>query len=232
MNKLDPEVLYRRIGRLIEIAPEPPTTAVLSGELMKWIGQALAAIKEVGDVTIAGEAGAAANLLQTPNRAHHFRAIVFALYRALAVVELKAPPSAQGAFIPVGNAFDAYAAIAKILGSAQKDVLIVDPYMDDSVLTDFAASLTEGVPLRLLTDQATAKPNLAPAATRWKAQYPNRPLEVRLAPARTLHASGVLGKTPTSSNSFSGRWTIKERRHSTISQTLLIPLQTRPRFTI
>jgi len=190
-SALDPEGLYRRIGRLIEIAPASPQGAQLSPEFMKWLGQVTAVLKEVGDITISVEVGAAINLLHTPNRAHLFQKIMLGLYQALAIAELRAPQSAQGSFIPVGNAFDAFSAIAKIIGAAQSDVLIVDPYMDDSVLTDFAASVQESVPLRLLTDQATAKQSLTPAAVRWKAPYVTRPLQVRLAPARTLHDRAI-----------------------------------------
>ena len=190
-NALDSEGLYRRIGRLIEIAPATPTNAQLSPALMKWLGQVTATVKEVGDMTVIVEVGASMNMLHLPNRADHFQKIMLGLYKALAIAELAAPQSAQGAFIPVGNAFDAYTAIGKILGAARSDVLIVDPYMDDSVLTDFAASMQDSVPLRLLTDQATAKQNLQPAAVRWTAQYANRPLLVRLAPPRTLHDRAI-----------------------------------------
>ena len=112
-------------------------------------------------------------------------------YKALAIAEQSAPQSAQGAFVPVGNSFDAFAAIARILGAAKSDVLIVDPYMDDSVLTDFATSVPETIPLRLLSDHATSKPSLVPASTRWSTQYSNRPLQVRLAPARALHDRAI-----------------------------------------
>jgi hypothetical protein len=63
--------------------------------------------------------------------------------------------------------------------------------MDDTVITDFAASVSEGVPLRMLTDEATAKPNLRPAATKWNQQYPTRQLGVRIAPPRTLHDRAI-----------------------------------------
>jgi hypothetical protein len=113
------------------------------------------------------------------------------LYKVLASAELASPPGAQGAFIPVGNSFDAYAAVAKVMASAKRDVLIVDPYMDDTVLIDFGGTLPEMVKLRLLTDQATVKPSLAPAAGRWKSQHSSRPLEVRLASAKALHDRAI-----------------------------------------
>jgi hypothetical protein len=188
---MDAENLYRRIGRLIESAPEPPRYITLSPELMKWIGQASALVKATGDLMLQTEMTMAIDGLKRPDRTEHFQTIMVTLYKALAVAELAAPPSAQGAFIPVGNSFDAFAAVAKILGSATKDVLIVDPYMDDSVLTDFGGSVADGIPVRFLTDQATVKPNLAPAASRWRAQYPSRPLSVRLASPRTLHDRAI-----------------------------------------
>jgi hypothetical protein len=113
------------------------------------------------------------------------------LYKVLASAELASPPGAQGAFIPVGNSFDAYAAVAKVMSSAKHDVFVVDPYMDDTVLIDFGGTLADSVTLRLLTDQATAKPSLAPAAARWKAQYSSRPLEVRLASPKALHDRAI-----------------------------------------
>lgn len=188
---MDAENLYRRIGRLIEVAPEPPRYSTLSPELMKWIGQAAAIVQTTGDILLQAEISLAIDGLKYPDRIERFQTIMVTLYKALAAAELKAPPGAQGAFIPVGNSFDAFSAVAKILGSATKDVLLVDPYMDDSVLTDFGGSVADGISLRFLTDQATVKPNLAPAASRWKAQYPTRPLSVRLASPRTLHDRAI-----------------------------------------
>jgi hypothetical protein len=66
--------------------------------------------------------------------------------------------------------------------------LIIDPYMDEKALTDFAPLAPEGVTVRLLSDEKTCKPTLPPAASRWITQYgAKRPLAVRLAAARTLH---------------------------------------------
>jgi hypothetical protein len=188
---MDAESLYRRIGRLIEVAPPAPTTESLSVDLMKWIGQVTAVLKESGETALLLEVNTAVSMLNYPNRKDYFQTIMLALYKALAIAELNAPQSAQGAFIAVGNSFDAFAEISKILGAAQRDVLLVDPYLDESVLTDFAGSMQEPVQLRLLTDQATMKPSLAPAVLRWQAQYANRPLEVRLAAPKTLHDRAI-----------------------------------------
>jgi hypothetical protein len=92
----------------------------------------------------------------------------------------------------VRNTFDAFAAISKILAPAASDVLIVDPYMDESILTDFAGTAPELVKLRLLTDAKTVKPGFEPAVLRWREQYgTTRPLEARLAPAKALHDRAI-----------------------------------------
>lgn len=123
------------------------------------------------------------------NAAHEITTIV---YRAFAVAEMKAPAGASGAFIPVGNSFDVFAALSKLLQAATKDVLIVDPYMDETALTEFGIAVPEGIALRLLSDQSSQKLTLAPAAKKWVAQHgANRPLSVRLAPPMTLHDRAI-----------------------------------------
>ena len=115
-----------------------------------------------------------------------------ALYRALAAAELKAPPSVQGTFIPVGNSFDAFAALTKVLQTESSDVLIIDHYMDETALTEFAGTVADGISLRLLADEADHKQTLATAANRWVAQHKsNRPLAVRLAPPKSLHDRAI-----------------------------------------
>jgi hypothetical protein len=114
------------------------------------------------------------------------------LYRVLAATELRAPARVKGTFIPSGGSFDAFAAVSKILQSATKDVFIVDPYMDETALTEFGTAVLVGVPMRLLADQKAYKPSLAPAAQKWNAQYASkRPLAVRLAPAGALHDRAI-----------------------------------------
>lgn len=109
------------------------------------------------------------------------------LRRTAAVAELESPTAAQGAFIHAGDVFAAMIALGKIFKGATKDVLIVDPYMDETALSDFALMVPETVPIRLLSDNLSVKPTLRPARDRWLKQYTSRPLEARLAPDRTLH---------------------------------------------
>jgi len=98
------------------------------------------------------------------------------------------PLAGDGAFISAGDVLDAYTAIGKVLGTATTGVLIVDPYMDEKAVTDFAPLVANGISIRLLSDVQTSKATLGPAAKRWVSQYgAGHPLEVRLAPQRSLH---------------------------------------------
>jgi hypothetical protein len=151
-----------------------------------------ALVMETGQTADSFDWRAATRRLQTADKFDAVETMKMVLYRAMAAAELKAPASAKGTFIPVGNSFDAFAALAKVLQTATADVLIVDPYMDETALTEFGGAVPSGVTLRLLADQATQKPTLQPAAVKWVAQYgATRPLQFRLAPSKALHDRAI-----------------------------------------
>jgi hypothetical protein len=186
---VDAETLYRQLGRLIETVPTfPPHPSPLTVEQQQWLARARALIYETNDLTLRTAFIGVIGHIHGPNRINMLPLIMQQLYDALALAEVKAPPSAQGAFIPAKNSFDAFAAINRILQSATSDVLIVDPYLDETILTEFGGSILGSIPLRLLSDRATVKPSLAPAAKAWTAQHgTSRPLAVRYAHPKALH---------------------------------------------
>jgi hypothetical protein len=187
---VDPESLYVQLGRLAEAIPlglgqDYPTPATFA-----WLGKLSALVEVVGNIGDSATLSVATDNLseESLQRLKASNQIVAVLYRALARAELKAPASVQGAFIFAAHAFDAFAAVGKVLTGAKQDILIVDPYLDEKVLTDFAPQAPEQVSLRLLADANDVKPSLKPAAERWRTQYPAvRRLEAKLAAARDLH---------------------------------------------
>jgi hypothetical protein len=211
---MDPEALYIQLGRLVETIQDLDLGEyLLPSTTQRWLGRAAALIAEAGDISdsvLFNTAVGALTSLHTRDRARQDIGLI--LYRALAVAEVRAPVSTQGTFIPAGNSFDALVAVGKVLGTATRDILIVDPYLDEKALTDFAPLAQEGVSIRLLADASGHKPTLIPASKRWATQYGSaRPLAVKLAPARTLHdrviitdAAGVWVLTQ-SLNAFAGR---------------------------
>jgi hypothetical protein len=174
--------------------PEFPDYQSIGAEQQRWLGRARALVKETLGEKVAQQFDQVADQLQGGVLVQHYLPhLTQHLYNALATAELYAPAAAQGAFIPANNRFDAFAAINKLLQSAKTDVLIVDPYMDESILTEFGGSVPDGIPLRLLSDGASVRPALAPAAKAWASQHgTKRPLFFRLAPQKTLHDRVIL----------------------------------------
>jgi len=193
---IDPESLYRQLGQLVAETPDNLAgPGAITADTHRWLGRAAALIGEsvtssdslslLEHISFRSASDGLVGILREPN-AHQVVAI---LHRALARAELNAPAAAQGAFIPVGATFDVYQAIGKVLRSATNDLLIVDAYMDATVLTDFAPLAPEHVAVRLLTDSYYTKPAiLQPPAARWTQQYgASRPLQTRSTAPRLLH---------------------------------------------
>jgi hypothetical protein len=188
---MDPEALYVQLGRLIESMPDL-TVYPQAATATQWLarGYALTAVISIVDAASIKDA---MGWLASPDQSREVKqayaqTVAQSLHRALAVAELSAPATAQGAFIPAGNAFDGFAAVGKVLSSGKGRLLIVDPYLDEKVLTDFAPLAVEGVTIWLLADQQSVKPSLQPAVARWSAQYgAKRPIEAKLAAPRALH---------------------------------------------
>jgi hypothetical protein len=192
----DPQTRYVQLGRLLEAIPHRlfAPGQYSAGEI-QWLARGFALVSQGRDETEVDEFKKAMDEAisyedadYSPMRQITVRGAMAILYRQLAVAEMEAPVSGQGAFIPAGNEFDALAAFAKVAGTAKREFLIVDPYMDEKALTDFAPTVDEGVSIRLLADQQYVKPSLQPAVRRWTAQYgTKRPLSARLTAQKTLH---------------------------------------------
>jgi hypothetical protein len=140
---LTPEVLYLQLGSLVAQMPDL-ANGPITPEVNQWLGRAAALIAETSDQATAITFQNCAQFLAV-NRAYNAQAIMAIIYSALAKAELKAPAAVQGTFIPAGHAFDAFAAVGKVLGTAKTDVLMVDPYADEKVLTDYALLAPEQV---------------------------------------------------------------------------------------
>ncbi|MEN0104996.1 MAG: hypothetical protein AAGC84_01075 [Pseudomonas sp.] len=189
---IEPDRLYHQLGYLIA---EMPNLANQEWQLplaQRWLGRAAALVEEGDNPLDAANFTSAVERLGSsllnfgqPSAAQQ---ISIVLYRALARAELQASPSSQGAFIPVGEAFSAFTALSKLLSVAGNTVMFVDPFADANLLTDFAVLVPVGVTTLILADANGRKPALAPAVRSWEQQYgSDRPLQVRLAPERSLH---------------------------------------------
>lgn len=189
------ENLYRQLGRLLETMPDLRTCDPMSANIKQWLGRAYVLVKETGEIadtiSIKNDIDKLESIYPL-QRSAAVSSIHSIIYRALAAAELAAPAGLSGTFIPIGNSFDAFSAISKILAIAKMDVFIIDPYMDEVTLTEFGTAVPENIKLRLMADKNDHKATLKPAAQNWIKQYgAKRPLSVRLAPPRVLHDRAI-----------------------------------------
>ena len=153
---MSPEALYMQLGRLIAEMPNFVISRQLTPDKQLWLGRAVALIEAAGSTLGRHRVDGRRQTTRRPprrNTAPPLDRITQLLYRALAQAELKAPAAAQVAFVPAGNVLDAFAMVGKILGEAEGDVLIVDRYANNKVLTDFAVLAPDNVTMRLLTTE-------------------------------------------------------------------------------
>jgi hypothetical protein len=200
---LDAQALYFQIGRLIEEMPELSAAGPLSPDVLTWMGRADALIAAGGDFSTKMEARTAATMIGI-SRQSGFELLKIVLHRALAAAELQAPPGIRGTFIPAGSPFEAFSAMTKVFDTAREGLLIIDPYLDHRVLTEFGEAIPEGIQIRLLAGKSKHVASLVPAVSRWIVQNgAKRPLELRLAEDRLLHDRAIIVDRKTA-------WTISQ----------------------
>jgi hypothetical protein len=138
---VDPETLYAQLSVLLASVPDFAAPGPLSQEAETWLARAYALVHAGGDVgDIVEMKQALANFGELIYRAEAARPLLAILRRTAAVPELASPNAVQGSFIHAGDVFAAMIALGKIFKGATKDVLIVDPYMDEVALSDFAVN--------------------------------------------------------------------------------------------
>ena len=186
---MDAGQLYQRLGHIIQTMPS--FLHSITPDEMLWLGRSQAVLEQTSaNLDVAEFKVAMDDVIKETRTFHHNRAVLTVkavLYRALARAELNAPVESQGSFIAAGSQVDALAAISKVLSPTKNQAMIIDPYMDEKTITDFVPLAPEGVLLRLLSDKRNVLPSLKPAVTRWIAQYPKRPIEVKITKPRALH---------------------------------------------
>jgi hypothetical protein len=190
------EVAFLRFSSLVDSMPNLRSvtgTIQIPAPSLKWLGSLHALLENAGYTREAVLLRVETDKLTRTQGSMGSNEIAAILYRALADAELRSPPALHGSFIAAGNEFHAFAALSKVLGAAQSDILIIDPYMDEVTLTDFAPLSAVGVPLRLLAADGKAKSTLKPAVDRWRKEYgTDRPLAARMSTASALHDRLIL----------------------------------------
>jgi hypothetical protein len=192
--KLDAESLYLQLGHLVATMPDLNGGGWTTPEGRVWLGRAAALVGADGNLADQVSFNVACDALGSVLHSQNVQTIISILYRALARAEQAAPAALQGQFIHAGDTLSAFAAVAKVFARAKSDLLLVDAYADQTIITDFAVTAPDRVQLRILAgDKESRKVALRPAVERWAKQFgAGRPLSVRVAPAASLHDRLVL----------------------------------------
>lgn len=194
---MTPFELYHHVGQLLEGMPEYIDRQPEGQEHQVWQAKALAALESDGIASIR-DASDFRHYVDQARRGYRSTSALRlrqALANLLARLELRLPAEQRGAFISVGNDFSAFATLASVIGEARDNLLVVDPYLSHEAITRFIVAAPQGVSIRLLRDgegrQQALTAGLVAAMGAWNAQYGDRRMEIRSAPARSLHDRAI-----------------------------------------
>lgn len=180
---------YSEIGHLVETMPDFFDDASDWTDVHQWLGRLAAYLKEDGEIPDYASLVTAAHFMDQRYAIDSYVSqIKMIAYRALGKAERSRPAGTANTFIPVGSSFEALSSVGKIIRGAREEVLLVDPYANAEILSDFAASAAENVRIKILSDKQKSSLDLVPHARAWNQEHGDRrPLELRLAKSGILH---------------------------------------------
>jgi hypothetical protein len=165
---MEPEILLAQLRALIERAPDWSEYSPGSREHQTWLGQAHALVLRWNDMEAIQVKVASDFLYDTNSRPRNVGAILGALHRAIADLELKVPPNNEGSFA-AGDVYDFFKTLNKVIASAEKSIFIIDPYLDDTVFDHYLTSRQPDVTVRLMLNKKAN--SLLPATQKYIAQH-------------------------------------------------------------
>jgi hypothetical protein len=141
---MEPEALYLQLGQLIAEMPTLGGHMPITPDINRWLGRAAYLVTQTGVGMDPISFSVASDALHSSLRDLNAQQISAIVYRAFAFAEANAPSSARGGFVGVHQDLDALQVVGKLLAEARQDLLIVDPYMDSKVFTDFGPTAPLG----------------------------------------------------------------------------------------
>jgi hypothetical protein len=181
---------YKLLGQLVSEMPQElfDRGGVLRPQHHLWLGRAINIAKEYLTVSERVLLTSASTNLDGVLKTSNAQSLSVLLHLALANAEAKASTPLRGMFLAAASPFDALMNIGKVLREAQQDVLIVDPYADESLLDEFSRQANVGVSIRVLSETGKFKSTLGPARDRWVEQFgTERPIQLRASKVGSLH---------------------------------------------
>lgn len=149
---MEVQILLAHIRALIERMPDFEQYVITSREHLIWLGQAHALISRWNSGEAISFKVLWDSFTMSPSNQSYFGQIIGILYRAIADLELKVSSSIENSF-EGGNVYDFFRALNKVIESAEKSLLIIDPYLDPSIFDYYLNSRKNNVTVKLLADK-------------------------------------------------------------------------------
>ena len=172
---MEPQILLAQLRALIERAPDLESYSPASQEHQVWLGQAHAIVARWNKFESISFKSASDLLSIKYVRQNQIGRIFGIINRAIADLELQVPSDIEANF-GVGDVYDFFKALNKVIASAEKSLFIIDPYLDESVFDHYLTSRQPDVKVRLLLMNKAEK--LLPASQKYIDQY-GQVLELR-----------------------------------------------------
>jgi len=148
---MNPEILLAQLRALIERMPDFNQYTPTSREHLVWLGQGHALVNRWNRMEAIGFQSASDMLPMDLLRANNVAKILGIIHRAIADLEMQVPQKDQVAFA-AGEVYDFFRELNKVIGTAEKSIFIIDPYLDHTVFDNYLNSRKAEVSVRLLRE--------------------------------------------------------------------------------
>lgn len=165
---MEDRVLLAHLQALLGRTPDFHVYSETSTEHHTWLSQAHALIARWDRMEASSLRMASSFLGMEVTRARNVGQILGAIHRAIADLELKVPRDSASLFAP-GDVYDVFRALKGIVSGAEHELLVIDPYLDASVVDSYLTSRSSSVHVRLLLHRYAD--DVRPAVDKYNAQH-------------------------------------------------------------
>lgn len=187
--KIDKSVLLGALRDHVAGAPDLPNIASTDAGAIRWAGRAAALVRQwdpVKAIMLESHWSSliSATAFYAASKPGYAGKILTILHNAIASLEIELGGVHGAQVFQPGQHYDVHKAITGGVALATASLMIVDPYLDETVVDRYLVAVQQAVGVRLLAGQYAAK--LKPAANAFAKQH-GVAIELRKAPPKATH---------------------------------------------
>jgi hypothetical protein len=160
-SKPNPKIVHAGLKTLLNKQPNWDAFKPGSSEHQDWLGRAYALIKR-WDINRAESMWISVGFISSPGtlRNSGVTDILNLIHQAVNDIEIDLPEEPQQVFGP-GAVYDFYRELKGLFKTAQKNLLVVDPYLDTEIFDGYFSEPLLGIEIKMLTNKNAADLNIA-----------------------------------------------------------------------